>query len=108
MVAIFFHALVKLLDFEDDAANYVNLVAELREAFNRQNPGWEISVTLPTSYWHLRGFDVERMQRYVDYFNLMSYDLHGMWDSKWTEGHTDITQIELGLDLLWRKPYRPR
>lgn len=46
------------------------------------------------------------MQRYVDYFNLMCYDLHGMWerDSKWTgpylEGHTDITQIELGLDLL--------
>ncbi|CBF89323.1 hypothetical protein AN0517.2 [Aspergillus nidulans FGSC A4] len=77
------------------------------------NPGWEISATLPTSYWYLRGFDVDRMQKYVDYFNLMSYDLHGMWDqdSKWTgpylQGHTDITQIELGLDLLWRNNIDP-
>jgi chitinase len=97
----------------EDAANFVTLLAELRKAFDAQNPGWEISATLPTSYWYLRGFDVEGMQKYVNYFNLMSYDLHGMWDqeSKWTgpylQGHTDITQIELGLDLLWRNNVDP-
>ncbi|KAJ5372784.1 hypothetical protein N7517_004790 [Penicillium concentricum] len=98
---------------EDDAANYVILLAEMRKAFDHENPGWEISVTIPTSYWYLRGFDLEGMQRYTDYINLMSYDLHGMWDkdSKWTgaylAGHTDITQIELGLDLLWRNNIDP-
>lgn len=98
---------------EDDAANYVTLLAEMREAFDRENPGWEISVKVPTSYWYLRGFDVEGMQKYVDYISLMSYDLHGMWDrdNKWTvpylEGHTDISQIQLGLDLLWRNNIDP-
>lgn len=92
----------------DDAANFVTLLAELREAFGKVNPGWEISATVPTSYWYLRGFDVQGMDRHLSYFNLMSYDLHGMWDENsnytgpYLEGHTDITQIEQGLDLLWR------
>jgi chitinase len=79
-----------------DFDNLVNLLAELREAFNREDPGWEISLTLPTSYWYLRGFDLEWMQKYVDYFNMMTCDLHGMWgqDIKWTgpylHGHTNI------------------
>lgn len=64
----------------DDAANFVTLLAELREAFGKINPGWEISATVPTSYWYLRGFDVQGMDRHLSYFNLMSYDLHGMWD----------------------------
>ncbi|KAK9422564.1 putative chitinase [Seiridium unicorne] len=97
----------------DDAENYVLLVSELREAFDAENPGWTITVTLPTSYWYLRGFLPEEMQKYVSWFNLMSYDLHGMWDHDniWTgpylEGHTDITQIDLGLDLLWRNNIKP-
>lgn len=33
-----------------DAANFVTLLAEMRKAFDRENPGWEISATLPTSY----------------------------------------------------------
>jgi chitinase len=53
------------------------------------------------------------MQKYVDWFNLMSYDLHGMWDhsNKWTgpylRGHTDLSEIDLGLDLLWRNNIKP-
>ncbi|KAI3068615.1 CAZyme family GH18 [Aspergillus niger] len=96
-----------------DAANFVTLLGELREAFDRENPGWEISATLPTSYWYLRGFDPAGMAKYVDYFNLMSYDLHGMWDQDitWTgpylKGHTNITEIDLGLDLLWRNDVDP-
>ncbi|RAH59433.1 hypothetical protein BO85DRAFT_485906 [Aspergillus piperis CBS 112811] len=48
------------------------------------------------------------MAKYVDYFNLISYDLHGMWDQDITwigpyfKGHTNITETDLGLDLLWR------
>ncbi|KAJ5640414.1 hypothetical protein N7528_000039 [Penicillium herquei] len=97
-----------------DTTNYVTLLAELRRAFDAENPGWEISATLPTSYYYLRGFDIERMQKYVTYFGLMSYDLHGTWDhdNKFTgpflQGHTNISEIELGLDLLWRNNILPQ
>ena len=38
----------------------------------------------------------------------MTYNIHGVWDQNniWTglflKGHTNITEIEDGLDLLWR------
>ena len=61
----------------EDADNYVQLVADMRKAFSAENPGWQITVTIPTSYWYLRGFRLDSMQKYVDWFNLMSYDLVG-------------------------------
>lgn len=50
-------------------------MSEIREAFDAENPAWEATVTVPTSYWYLRGFDVTSLQDYVDWFNVMSYDL---------------------------------
>ncbi|KAI6779878.1 uncharacterized protein J7T54_001966 [Emericellopsis cladophorae] len=52
-------------------------------------------------------------QRYIDYFNLMSYDIHGMWelDNEWIgpylKGHTDWRKIEEVLELLWRNGVCP-
>ena len=97
----------------EDTDNYVLLMSEIRERFDQENPGWEATVTIPTSYWYLRGFDVTRLQKYVSWFNLMSYDLHGMWDQHnrftgpYLEGHTNITEIDAGLDLLWRNDIDP-
>lgn len=69
------------------------------------------------------------MAKYVEYFNFMSYDIHGTWDghSKWTSSvvnpHTNLTgkssrnlvytkliqvpEITQGLDLLWRNKIDP-
>lgn len=58
-----------------DTDNYVLLMSEIRQAFDRTNPGWEATVTVPTSYWYLRGFNVSLLQKYVSWFNVMSYDL---------------------------------
>ncbi|KAL8706621.1 MAG: hypothetical protein Q9201_000368 [Fulgogasparrea decipioides] len=97
----------------EDTFNYVLLMSEIREAFDAANPAWESTITVPTSYWYLRGFDITRLQDYVSYINLMSYDLHGMWDehNKFTGpyllGHTNLTEIDQGLDLLWRNGIRP-
>ncbi len=40
-----------------------------------------LSFTAPTSYWYMRHFDMENLPQYVDWINLMTYDLHGSWDS---------------------------
>lgn len=32
-------------------------------------------VTAPTSYWYLRWFDIGDMMQYVNWVNLMTYDL---------------------------------
>lgn len=46
------------------------------------------------------------MASYVDWINLMSYDLHGVWDSTNPIGshvlaHTNLTEIDLALDLVY-------
>ncbi|KAL8951478.1 MAG: hypothetical protein Q9222_002555 [Ikaeria aurantiellina] len=62
----------------------------------------------PEYYWYLQHFDVKGMQNYVDWFNIMSYDIHGVWDSSnrftgpYVRPHTNLTEIDDGLSLLWR------
>lgn len=48
----------------------------MREAFG---DSYGISITLPSSFWYLQHFDVVTMQDYLDWFNVMSYDIHGTW-----------------------------
>ncbi|KAF7536258.1 hypothetical protein G7054_g4665 [Neopestalotiopsis clavispora] len=97
----------------DDTDNYVILLAEMQEAFAAKNPGWDISCTLPSSYWYLQNFDLSNMQKYLSWFNFMTYDLHGTWDkgNEWTgdylRGHTNLTEIDEGFGLLWRNDVDP-
>jgi chitinase len=94
----------------EDTANYVLLTQELKAAFGSK---YGISMTLPTSYWYLQHFDLKGIQDHVDWFNLMAYDLHGTWDSvskfvgPYIAPHANITEIDLGLDLLWRSGVTP-
>ncbi|EHK21978.1 glycoside hydrolase family 18 protein [Trichoderma virens Gv29-8] len=62
---------------------------------------------------YLQHFEIKKMAKIVDFFNVMSYDLHGVWDmpNKWVgpylNAHTNLTEIKDALDLLWRNniPY---
>ncbi|KAF1942210.1 hypothetical protein EJ02DRAFT_346150 [Clathrospora elynae] len=83
-----------------DKDNYVALVKEMRQAFGSK---YGISMTLPTSYWYLQHFDLKGIQDSVDWFNLMSYDSLGPYIAP----HTNVTEIDLGLDLLWRAGVTP-
>ncbi|OGM41754.1 bacteriodes thetaiotaomicron symbiotic chitinase [Aspergillus bombycis] len=94
-----------------DTANLVKLLSELRSAVGTK---FGLTVTLPSSYWYLKGFNIADMVKYIDHFNFMSYDIHGTWDgrtSKWTSSvvnpHTNLTEISAGLDLLWRNGVEP-
>ncbi|UKZ58865.1 uncharacterized protein TrAtP1_000187 [Trichoderma atroviride] len=95
-----------------DAANYVALLKELRAAIASSGHSYIVTFTAPTSYWYLRHFDIKSMASYVDWINLMSYDLHGVWDSTNPIGsqvlaHTNLTEIDLALDLFWRAEIDP-
>jgi GH18 family chitinase len=88
-----------------DKENLALLTKELRAAFGTR---YGLSVTLPASYFYMKNFDLASMQEDVDFFNIMSYDMHGIWD-KDTKGsgpyilpHTNLTEIDGALDLLWR------
>ena len=67
-----------------DTDNFVLLMSEIQETFARTNPGWEATITVPTSYWYLRGFDINRLQKYVSWFNVMSYDLASIQSARGT------------------------
>lgn len=93
-----------------DRANYVTLAKEMKAAFGNK---YGISMTLPTSFWYLQHFDLVGIQDSIDWFNLMAYDLHGIWDKDskfvgpYIAPHTNDTEIDLGLDLLWRAGVTP-
>ncbi|CAI7672997.1 unnamed protein product [Penicillium viridicatum] len=79
---------------KEDTANLVTFMKELKEACGDE---YSISATLPSSYYYLKDFDVKGMSKYLDFFNFMSYDIHGTWDgnSEWTSSvinpHTNLT-----------------
>jgi len=88
----------------------VALCREIRQAFTETDIGWELTVTLPMPYLTMRYFNIDELKTLVDFFNVMTYDVHGPWDqpSLWNgetnlvRGHTNLTDISAGLDLLWR------
>ncbi|KAF4165991.1 hypothetical protein CNMCM6936_007188 [Aspergillus lentulus] len=105
-----------------DFVNFPKFMANLKSALQGTSTGAEISLTLPTSYWYLQHFDIKELAKHVDYFNYMSYDLHGTWDkgmlqpyrpyrNKWTgeylDAHTNLTEITAAMDLLWRNQISP-
>ncbi|KAK0717316.1 hypothetical protein B0T26DRAFT_675641 [Lasiosphaeria miniovina] len=73
----------------DNTQNYVLLLSDMRDAFDAN-------------------FDLPEMEKYISWFNVMSYDLHGMWDQlnkytgRYLQGHTNLTRIDQGFQLLWR------
>ncbi|CAK7227366.1 hypothetical protein SEUCBS140593_006551 [Sporothrix eucalyptigena] len=97
-----------------DFKNYVYMLSRLRARLDGSGRRYGISITLPASYWYLRGFDIIHLERFVDWFNIMTYDIHGVWDStdkfigSYAYAHTNLTEISEGLELLWRNNINPQ
>ncbi|KAJ6785998.1 hypothetical protein PWT90_07634 [Aphanocladium album] len=90
----------------EDGVNFTQFLKELDDENNKQPKKYIVSFTAPTSYWYLRHFDLKAIE-HVDYVNVMSYDLHGVWDSSnpigsHIYGHTNLTEMKLAFDLFWR------
>lgn len=65
-------------------ASYVELMKVLREKLDvaGQQDGihYLLTVAAPSSGYLLRGMEVYESAKYLDYVNIMSYDLHGAWN----------------------------
>ncbi|OJJ00682.1 hypothetical protein ASPVEDRAFT_129047 [Aspergillus versicolor CBS 583.65] len=96
-----------------DFENFVTFIKRLRERLNHAPRHIGLSITLPASYWYLRGFDIVHLEPHVDFLNIMTYDIHGVWDGpiealgQYALAHTNLTEINLALELLWRNHINP-
>lgn len=75
----------------DDRAAYVNLLRELRVAFEGEaktsgQPRLLLTAAVPASFEAIAaGYDVPEISKYLDFINVMTYDFHGQWER--TVGH---------------------
>lgn len=63
---------------------YAALMKTLREKLDRASAAdgkhYLLSVAAPSSGYLLRGMETYQTTKYLDYVNIMSYDLHGAWN----------------------------
>uniref|UniRef100_A0A1B6GBR1 GH18 domain-containing protein n=1 Tax=Cuerna arida TaxID=1464854 RepID=A0A1B6GBR1_9HEMI len=63
--------------------NYTLLMQELRRSFDKEKPRLLLSAAVSAGFEKIEtGYDVPALSRSVDFFNLMTYDLHGPWDKR--------------------------
>ncbi|MBY8848074.1 hypothetical protein K7G98_05155 [Saccharothrix sp. MB29] len=67
-------------------AGYEKIMKSLREKLDRASAQdgrhYLLTAAVPASGWLLRGQEAYQVTRYLDYLNVMSYDLHGAWNHR--------------------------
>ncbi|KAJ9581749.1 hypothetical protein L9F63_003818, partial [Diploptera punctata] len=66
---------------DTDKAAFVKLIKELREEFDKYGYLLTAAVGAAESSASI-SYDIEQLGKYLDFINIMTYDLHGSWDSK--------------------------
>ncbi|XP_058124775.1 probable chitinase 10 [Anopheles ziemanni] len=65
----------------DDREGYIKLLRDLRTRFDRE--GFILSIgTAATADYLISAYNVPEINKYVDFVNLMTYDLHAYWDAQ--------------------------
>ncbi|KAI0916647.1 hypothetical protein AcW1_010187 [Taiwanofungus camphoratus] len=91
-----------------DVQNYPLLLSTIRSVFDASGHSFGLTFTAPSSYWYLQNFDLPSLLESADWVNLMTYDLHGVWDSKdayigpIVQAHTNLTEIKESVQLFLR------
>ncbi|KAM7185747.1 chitinase [Naviculisporaceae sp. PSN 640] len=97
----------------EDYDNFPRMMARMRARLNASGKKYGTSLTLPASYWYMQGFNLAALEPSVDFFNIMTYDIHGTWDSTVKAigpkafAHTNMTEIQIALELLWKNNVNP-
>ncbi|KAM5541622.1 hypothetical protein V8D89_004812 [Ganoderma adspersum] len=90
----------------EDTANMVAMFQTIRSTFSASGNTFGLTFTAPSSYWYLQHFDLLGLLTYANWVNLMSYDLHGVWDAKdvfignIVQAHMNLTEIEQSVGLF--------
>jgi hypothetical protein len=93
-----------------DTQNLVALMTELRQGLGNN---FGISIALPAQYEYLKAMNPKAIEAYVDWFSMLTYDLHGPWDAdvpafgNKIRPHTDLNEIDKALKLLWASNINP-
>ncbi|KAL2068414.1 hypothetical protein VTL71DRAFT_16512 [Oculimacula yallundae] len=85
-----------------DTSNFNILVQEMRAAFGSR---FGISVALPADFSYIQHFDIATLSQSIDFFNFMTYDLHGPWEASILgaslKAPSSISDINKALLPLW-------
>ena len=84
---------------------YVALMKELREVINTRGRDYIFTFTTLSSDQYLHHSNLKGIEGYVDWINLISYDLHNVQNSsnpfrKQVLSHTNLAEIDYTLDLV--------
>lgn len=64
----------------DDSKNFIEFVKDLRESINKIDPTFTLSVALAGGPFWGKEYSVNETIQYVDWFNIMSYNVAGRWN----------------------------
>lgn len=64
-----------------EAAQLTSLIQEMRARFERIDTSWLITMAIPATSYGGQHFDIQNLVGCVNWFNVMSYDFVGSWDS---------------------------
>ncbi|RKK66490.1 hypothetical protein BFJ69_g15354 [Fusarium oxysporum] len=78
---------------ERDYITFPKFMTKLKRRINIADKG--LTITLPASYWYLQYFDIKNLDQNVN------------WTQPYLNAHTNLTEIESALDLLWRNDISP-
>jgi len=65
-----------------DRTNLNTFITDLRAKFNsspQPAPTWLITMAVPGGSWGCQYIDFSYLNSYVDFYNVMTYDMHGSW-----------------------------
>jgi chitinase len=92
-----------------DIQNFPLLVQAVRNAADAAGKQIVISLAITVGTSRLAtGYDLAALAKYVDFFNLMAYDIHGDWDIPQVIGaHTDLSYIKQSVEYFLKNGVTP-
>jgi len=77
-----------------DKENLTKLLALFREKLNEVNPNLLLTEAVAADKPNLSNYDIKAEAKYLNWFNLMTYDFHGNWNNA-TGHHTNLLSSPL-------------
>ncbi len=74
----------------EDKQNFTTLLKEMREAYNANGMSNKLlTIAAPAGYDKMQLQEPDKYQQYLDFINVMTYDMHGAWETK-TNNHSGL------------------